>query len=205
VSCFGGIEVSNSSNYGEMGSPSTPTIMLLLSQGFKGGYDEFISSGDVTPTPVEDAGYKTQSACVLQMTGSNYVSECYRPFHGNGAVPNDPFGLLASGTPIEIAFAIGEFSSPGLHSATDMVTYTLAISDQPYSGASTTTSTPSGSSTTTTPVTTSSQASPGQNWFEGFPGLNLVTLYVTAGLALAIGAILGIGVALRARKARAAK
>ena len=41
---------------------------------------------------------------------------------------------------------------------------------------------------------------PGQSFLAGFPGLNLITLIVLALLALLIGALLGIGVALRARK-----
>jgi len=209
--CFGGIEISNTSNYGEMGSASTPTIMILLSQGFAKGYDEFISMGDTTPTPVEQDGYATQSFCALNVTSGNYVAECYRPFHLVNASPYDPFPILASGSPIEIAFAVGEFSSPGLHQATDMSTYTLSISDQTYTAPATTsttssTGTPTGVTTTSQSSQTSTQSSgTGTSWFAGFPGLNLVTLVVFACVALVLGILLGIGVALRARKLGAGK
>jgi hypothetical protein len=205
--CFGGIEIANQSNYGEMGSPSTPTIMILLSQGFQKGYDEFISMGDTTPTAVEQDGYATQSVCALNVTNGNYVAECYRPFHLVNASPYDPFPVLVSGSPIEIAFAVGEFSSPGLHEATDMSTYTLALSNQTYSGQATTTTTsmatssPSGVTTTSqSSLPTTQSTGTGSNWFAGFPGLNLVTLVVFACVALVLGILLGIGVALRARK-----
>ena len=210
--CFGGIEISNQSNYGEMGSASTPTIMILISQGFQNGYDEFVSVGDTTPTPVEQVGHATQSTCALNVTNGNYVAECYRPFQLVNATSFDPFtSMFTSGSPIEIAFALGEFSSPGLHQATDMSTYTLSISSQTYSGTTTsTTSTATGSQTGTTTTTQSSQSttqssSPGTNWFAGFPGLNLVTLIVFACVALALGILLGVGVALRARKLGAGK
>ena len=204
--CFGGIEISNQSNYGEMGSASTPTVMILLSQGFQKGYDEFISMGDTTPTPVEQDGYATQSVCALNVTNGSYAAECYRPFHLVNASPYDPFTVLVSGSPIEIAFAVGEFSSPGLHQATDMSTYTLTLSNQTYSAPATTststaTSSPSGIATTSVSTQSSTQSSAtGPSFFAGFPGLNLATLVVFACVALVLGILLGIGVALRARK-----
>jgi len=204
--CFGGIEIANSSNYGEMGSASTPTIMILLSTAFQSGYDEFISTGDTTPASVEQSGYATQSVCSLVVSNGTYTGECYRPFHLTNASANDPFTAFASGTPLEIAFAVGEFPSPGQHLATDMATYSLILSNQTYSGASSTTTTTqssnptTGVTTTSQPSNTNTQSGSGSDLLAGFPGLNLVTLYIFAGVALAIGILLGIGVALRARK-----
>src|SRR5208282_2812905 len=45
-SCFGGIELGFLNNTFVMGSALSPTIMVLLSPSFKGGYDEFISHGE---------------------------------------------------------------------------------------------------------------------------------------------------------------
>lgn len=209
--CFGGIEIANQTNYGEMGSASTPTVMILLSQGFQNNYDEFISTGDTTPAPVEQEGYATQSVCAMTVSNGNYVAECYRPFQMTKASPDDPFTVLAAGSAIEIAFAVGEFSSPGLHQATDMSTYTLSLSNQTYTATTTsTTSTSSGSPTGGTTTTQPSQSTTqsggtGTSWLKGFPGLNLVTLYIFAGLALVLGILLGVGAALRARKLVARK
>jgi hypothetical protein len=215
--CYGGIEIGNLNNTGAMGAPSTPTIMLLLSQSLKGGYDEFISTGYGTQTSVEQEGYATQSTCGFRVSNGTYTGECYRPFHLTNASPYDPFPSLAAGSPIEIAFAVGEFSQPGLHAATDMSTYTLSISNQTYTGVCgstfcvTSTSSTSISSTVSsmTGATTESQSSQlttqSSGPLAGFPGLNLVTLYVFAGVALLMGILLGIGVALRAKKLVAGK
>ena len=207
--CFGGIEIANLGNSGEMGSPTAPTIMVLLSQGFANGYDEFISTGDTTPAPVEQQGYTTQSVCALSVANGNYIAECYRPFQLTNASPYDPFPAFASGSPMEIGFAVGEFSSPGLHEATDMSTYTLAPSSQAYVGQTTTSST-STQSTGTATISQSTHTSTtshhsGSNWLTGFPGLNLVTLEIFAGVALIVGVLLGIGAAFRAKKVGASK
>ena len=200
-SCFGGIEIGNLNNTGAMGSSSTPTIMLLLSQSFKGDYDEFISTGYGTPTPVEQDGYATQSVCALGISSGNYTAECYRPFHLTKASPYDPFPSLAAGSPIEIGFAVGEFSHPGLHDATDMSTYVLQITDQTYTAPTTSTvSTSIVTSVGTSTQSTSQSSGPTSSWLSGFPGLNVTTLEIFAGTALLIGVLLGIGVALRARK-----
>lgn len=158
--CFGGIEIGNLNNTAEMGSPTTPTIMVLLSQSLPGSYDEFVSEGDTTPTSVEADGYSTQSTCALGLSGTAYTAECYRPFKLHNASPYDPFPELASGSPIEIAFAVGEFDQPGLHEATDMSTYQLVLSTPPSPGqTSTSSSTTHTTSSTSTSTTTSSTIS----------------------------------------------
>jgi len=202
--CFGGIELSNTTNIGEMGTSSTPTLMILFSQGFQNGYDEFISVGDQTPTAVEQDGYRTQSTCAFVVSGSSYTAECYRPFQLTDASPYDPFPVLAGGSPLEIAFAVGEFSSPGLHEATDMQTYQLTLSNQIYTGPTTTSTTGTSTGSQTTQTSTTSSPSAG-NWLAGFPGLNLVTLEMFAGVALLVGLLLGVGAALRAKKLVAGK
>ena len=111
--CYGGVEFDNASNVGVMGTALNPAIMLLVSPSFKGGYDEFISQAETTPTSVETDGYKTQSTCALALSGTVYTAECYRPLHLTNASPHDPFLGLASGTSIEVGFAVGEFSEPG--------------------------------------------------------------------------------------------
>ena len=156
--CFGGVEFGDVNNTGAMGTGTTPTIMLLLSQSFKTGYDEFISTAEATPSPVEASGYATQSTCGFTVSNGHYTAECYRPFHLTKASPSDPFYSLAAGSPIEIGFAVGEFSQPGLHEATDMSTYLLTLSNQTYSPppvTSVSTSSPQSVTTThpTTPVT----------------------------------------------------
>ena len=152
--CYGGIEFGNLNNSGVMGATATPTVMLLLSPSFKGGYDEFISKAETTPTTVESDGYKTQSTCALKLSGTTYTAECYRPFNLSNASPYDPFPSLVAGSPIEIAFAVGEFDAPGLHAATDMSSYVLTLSNQAYATAST-----SSASSTSTASSASSSGS----------------------------------------------
>src|SRR5208283_4390616 len=94
--CFGGIELGFLNNTAVMGSTLTPTVMILLSPSFKGGYDEFISQGATTPSTVESQGYKTQATCVLVLSGTTYTGECYRPFKLNNASPYDPFPSLVA-------------------------------------------------------------------------------------------------------------
>jgi hypothetical protein len=136
--CYGGMELGPLDNTGEMGSPTTPTIMILASTSFKGGVDEFIATGEQTPAPVESGGYSTQSACGLTLVGQEYTAECYRPFALHDASPYDP-GLKV-GSAVEVGFAVGEFTSPGDHLASDMSTYVLSISNQTYTPASTSSS-----------------------------------------------------------------
>lgn len=156
--CFGGIEIGPLNNTGEMGTSQTPTIMILLSPSFTNSYDEFVSESDTTPSSVESLGYATQSICALKLAGTDssgsYTAECYRPFALHDATPYDPFPILASGSPIEIAFAVGEFNEPGDHLATDMSTYVLTLSSPP-----TTVSTSSTSSAISTLSTTTSSTS----------------------------------------------
>jgi len=165
TSCYGGIELGSLSNTAVMGTASTPTIMILASPSFKGDVDEFVSTGEQTPTTVESMGYTTQSVCGLSTTGGNYVVQCYRPFTLKNASPYD-FPTLGVGSTIEIGFAVGEYSQPGEHAASDMSTYvltfssatttsTLSSTSTSSSTTSTTTSTSSSKSTTTTTTTTS--------------------------------------------------
>lgn len=167
--CFGGIELGFLNNTAEMGSPTTPTVMVLTSSSFKGNVDEFVSTGDQTPAPVETYGYSTQSVCGLKLVGQEYTAECYRPFVFHNPSPYDPFPTLVAGSPIEIGFAVGEFTSPGDHLASDMSTYVLTLSNQPYVPTSTTsgstvesissTSTSTGLSSTSSPPSSSSSTS----------------------------------------------
>jgi hypothetical protein len=156
--CFGGIELGFTNNTQVMGSLSTPTIMVLASPSFTGGVDEFISKSEATPVTVESDGYKTQSTCALKLSGTTYTAECYRPFALSNASPYDPFLSLAAGSPIEIGFAVGEFTSPGLHDASDMSTYVLTLSSQTY----TATSSSSESSTSQTSQTSQTSSTSGQ-------------------------------------------
>jgi hypothetical protein len=158
-SCFGGIELGFVNNTGSMGSSLSPTIMILLSPSFKGGYDEFVSQGDVTPATVESQGYKTQSTCALALNGTTFTGECYRPFKLSGASPYDPFPVLVSGSSIEIGFAVGNFASPGQHSATDMASYTLTLGPATTTTTTTTTSS-SGSGTSTSQTTSTTPTTP---------------------------------------------
>ena len=164
--CFGGIELGYTNNTQAMGSPTTPTIMILGSPSFP-GVDEFISTGFSTPAPVESMGYTTQSVCGLTVSGSQYTAVCYRPFTLNKASPFD--FKLGVGSSVELGFAVGEFDNPGDHAATDMSSYVLTFSGSTYGGgggsttSSTTTSTTTTSSTTsshTTSTTTTSTTSP---------------------------------------------
>lgn len=188
--CFGGIEFGNLNNSGVMGDTSTPTVMLLLSPSFNGSYDEFISKAEATPVSVESDGYRTQSSCALKLSGSTYTAECYRPFKLTDASPYDPFPALVGGSPIEVAFAVGEFDNPGFHAATDMSTYVLALSGQAYTATSTSSASSTGSSSslvtqssTTTGISSSSAASDASVYAEeilvlsvGFTVLILVIL-----------------------------
>ena len=157
--CFGGIELGHPNNKAVMGSPSTPTIMVLASPSFKGNVDDFISTAEFTPIPVEQDGYTTQTSCGLDYTGGAYTAECYRPFKLNNASPYD-FNFTLGST-AELGFAVGVFTQPGDHLATDMSTYVLSITNQTYSSTSTTGTGPtsSSSSTNSTASTTGSTAS----------------------------------------------
>lgn len=157
-SCFGGIELGHLNNTSPMGSPSTITIMILASQSFTGGVDEFISQGEETPSPVESYGYATQSVCGLAFASNEYTVQCYRPFVLANASPYD-FPNLGVGSTIEIGFAVGEFSNPGDHAASDMSTYLLTFSDQTYTAPSTSTSTSISTSTSSSTASSSSTSS----------------------------------------------
>jgi len=185
--CYGGIEFGNLNNTGVMGATATPTVMLLLSPSFKGSYDEFISQSEATPTPVESDGYETQSTCALNLSGTTYTAECYRPFRLTNASPYDPFPSLVAGSPIEVAFAVGEFNAPGLHAATDMSTYVLVLSNQTYTATSTASVSSSSmtvtSSTSSTSATSASVAPSTTTYYEelvvivlGFSALMAVAL-----------------------------
>jgi len=148
--CYGGIEFANLNNTGPMGATSNPTVMLLLSPSFTGGYDEFISKAEATPTTVESDGYKTQSTCALKLSAATYTAECYRPFNLSNASPYDPFPGLVAGSAMEVGFAVGEFDQPGLHAASDMSTFVLALSNKTFTATASSTSTTPPSSVTTT-------------------------------------------------------
>ena len=103
---------------------------------------------------------------------------------------------------ITVIYRISAPTTPGSYLLTLYVQgtwLTVAASVGSPSG-TTTTSTSSGGSTTHSTSTTTKGSS--NNFLAGFPGLNLITLIVTSGIALAIGVVLGVGVALRDRKAR---
>ncbi|MGA2198670.1 MAG: hypothetical protein ABSG45_01900 [Nitrososphaerales archaeon] len=153
--CFGGIELASTSNTQPMGAASAPTLMILASPSFKNNVDEFAAVGLSTPKTVESLNYKTQTTCALALNGNQYTAECYRPFTLNNASPYD-FPNLGPGSTIELGFAVGEFSLPGLHLATTMLLYTLTFSGN-TSGLYTTTS------STTTSSTTSSSGSTGSS------------------------------------------
>lgn len=157
-SCFGGIEIGFLNNTSPMGSGSTPTIMILGSPLFTPPIDEFISTGEQTPTSVETYGYTTQSVCGFNYANGQYTAQCYRPFKLHNAVAFDPFSALNAGQPIEIAFGVGDFLNPGGHMVTDMSTYQLTLSSQTYT-ATTATSSSSTSSTTISSSSTSSKTS----------------------------------------------
>jgi hypothetical protein len=155
--CFGGIELGHLNNSQPMGSPTTPTMMILGSTSFSSGVDEFIATGEATPVSVESEGYATQSVCGLALAGGTYTAQCYRPFKLSNASPYD-FPTLGVGSTIELGFAVGEFSDPGLHAATDMSTYVLTFSGQTYT-ASSTSSTSSSSSSQSSSSSSSSSSS----------------------------------------------
>jgi hypothetical protein len=153
--CFAGFELGHQNNTADMGSASTPTIMILASPSFKGSVDDFISTGEFTPTPVEQDGYATQTVCGLGYAGGVYTAECYRPFKLTNASPYD-FNFTVGST-AEIGFAVGVFTQPGNHLATDMSTYVLSITSQTYASPSTTSS--GGHQTTTATASTESSSS----------------------------------------------
>ena len=163
--CFGGIELGFLNNTAVMGSAVTPTIMVLLSPSFKGGYDEFISHAESTPSTVESMGYKTQSTCALTLSVTTYTGQCYRPFKLNNPSPYDPSPTLVAGSSIEIGFAVGDFASPGVHAATSMASYVLVLGPPSTTTTSTSStssgpSSTSGSTTSTTQTSTTHTASP---------------------------------------------
>lgn len=167
-SCYGGIELDTLSNAGVMGAATTPSLMILASPSFVSmvghAVDEFISTNTVTPSSVESLGsYTTQSVCgALNLSGTTYSVQCYRPFTLKGADPQDPTATMTVGSTVEIGFAVGEFDSPGLHNATPMTGYTLTFTgaSSSSSSASQTTSSSSGSSTPTTSTTQSTTSTP---------------------------------------------
>jgi len=151
--CYGGLELGPLTNIGYMGTAKTPTLMILISQSW-GGVDEFVSNGNLNPTPVEKNGYKTQTTCGFAVASGNYTAECYRPFTLKDAWPQD-FNL-SIGSTVEIGFAVGEcYPTPGIHLATDMSTYVLSLTNQTYTAVQTTTSTTTSSSATSSLTPTS--------------------------------------------------
>jgi len=148
--CFGGIELGHQNNTAVMGAPSTPTIMILASPSFKGSVDDFVSTGEFTPIPVEQDGYTTQTTCGLDYTGGAYTAECYRPFKLNNASPYD-FNFTLGST-AELGFAVGVFTQPGDHLATDMSTYMLSITNETYSSTSATSTTGTGPTSSSAPT-----------------------------------------------------
>jgi hypothetical protein len=163
--CFGGIELGHLNNTADMGSEATRTIMILVSPSFPGNVGEFISTGQYTPTPVEQDGYKTQTVCGLNYANGEYIAECYRPFKLTNASPYD-FNLKVGST-VELGMAVGLFDQPGNHLATDMSTYELTISNQSYTSTATSTSSTSeattsefGTVTTSASSTVASETSP---------------------------------------------
>lgn len=156
--CYGGIELGPLNNTGYMGTPSTPTLMILVSQSW-GGVDEFISNGNLSPTPVEKSSYKTQSTCAEGIVSGTYTVECYRPFSLVDAWPQD-FSLNVGST-VEIAFAVGEcYPTPGIHLATTMSVYQLVVSNETYTPIQTTTVSTGSSQTATTSQSTSTPSTP---------------------------------------------
>ncbi len=157
TSCYGGIEIGNLSNTQPMGSPSLPTIMILVSPSFKGNVGEFIATGEQTPTTVTSLGYKTQTVCGLALSGTTYTAECYRSFKLSGASPYD--FALGVGSTVEIAFSVGEFDNPGDHASTDMSTYVLTFSGSTYTASGTTSSSSGSSSSSTSSASSTSTTS----------------------------------------------
>ena len=157
--CYGGIELGPLNNTGYMGTPSTPTLMILVSQSW-GGVDELVSNGNLNPTPVENSGYKTQTICGFgpDVSGT-YTAECYRPFNLTNAWPQD-FSLKVGST-VEIGFAVGECKpTPGDHLATVMSTYVLTVSNQTWTPLQTTSVSTGSSQSATTSQSTSMPATP---------------------------------------------
>jgi len=135
--CYAGIELGGLNNTGHMGGPGTAVIIILLSPSYNKSVDEAIGTGEQTPIPVEEFNYRTQSVCALGYSGTVYTAECYRPFKLTNAAPSN-FNITV-GTTLELGLAVGDFSAPGTHSATDMSTYLLTISSQTYVANSTST------------------------------------------------------------------
>jgi hypothetical protein len=183
--CFAGIELGHENNTAPMGSPSTPTIMILASPSFTGNVDDFVSTGEFTPTPVEQDGFKTQTTCGLGYTGGVYTAECYRPFKLVDASPYD-FNFTVGST-AELGFAVGVFTQPGDHLATDMSTYTLSITNQLYTSTSTTnsTSTVQASSSSVGTSTTSSTSASASTVVTSAP--SAASTYAEELLVMAIG------------------
>lgn len=182
--CFAGVELGHQNNTAVMGATTTPTLMILASPSFQGGVDEFISTGEFTPAPVEQSGYKTQTTCALNYTGGVYTAECYRPFELTNPSPYD-FNFSVGST-AEIGFAVGVFTQPGNHLATDMSSYVFSISSQ-------TTTVASSSSTISTSATSaagsSSSSSSSSSSMTSLPSINLgpVSTYAEEFLVLAVG------------------
>jgi hypothetical protein len=156
--CYGGIELGPLNNTGYMGTPSTPTLMILVSQSWE-GVDELVSNGNLSPTPVENSGYKTQTTCGFGVVSGTYTAECYRPFNLTNAWPQD-FSLNVGST-VEIGFAVGECNPiPGDHLATLMSTYVLTVSSQTWTPPPTTSVSTGSSQSMTTSQSTSAPATP---------------------------------------------
>lgn len=145
--CYAALEFGPLNNTGHMGSPSTPTTMVIISPSLKGNVDEAVTAGEQTPTFVEEFGYKEQSTVGLAYSNGEYTAELYRPFETSGG---DPYELnLTVGSTVELGLAVGDFASPGTHSATDMNTYLLQISNALFTPSTTITSATTASSTFT--------------------------------------------------------
>jgi hypothetical protein len=156
--CYGGIELGPLNNTQYMGSPSTPTLMILVSKSW-GGVDELVSTGPPSPTPVEKLGYKTQTTCGSDFVSGTYTVECYRPFSLTNAWQQD--FTLNVGSTVEIGFAVGECTPiPGDHLATDMATYVLTVSNQMWTPSHTTSMSTSLSQSATSSQSTSAPAVP---------------------------------------------
>ena len=184
--CYGGIELGHANNTGEMGSPPTPTIMVLTSSSFKGDVDEFIATGEQTPAPVESDGYGTQSVCGLTLVGQEYTAECYRPFALRSASPYD-FNLTVGST-VEIGFAVGEFTSPGDHLASDMSSYLLTISNLAYTATSSSSTATSGGVASSSSGSLSSTSSSATNTSSPFTSPSSATpTYAEELLVIVIG------------------
>ena len=186
--CFAGLELGHADNTAVMGSSSTPTLMILASPSFKGNIDDFVSTGEFTPVPVEQDGYKTQTTCGLAFAAGVYTAECYRPFKLTNASPYD-FNFTIGST-AELGFAVGVFTQPGDHLATDMSTYVLSITSKTFTETSTSASSASTAGVTTTFVSTNSPSSSTGSQSTSFiasSGPAVVSTYAEEFLVVAIG------------------